>query len=192
VPNILFTPCEPVDGDTCTYLGAVEDVLALEYIELPTLEHAQGIHDHWRQQVEERTARDAQAWEIRVAKKYESWSRNLVRAVEDGHPTTDLTVQALRINDVVLVGIDAEVFFETGDDIRARSPFPDTLVLGYTNGLVAYLPRGEDLPEGGWDVDASYALPDLMPQAWQLPAAFHPDSAARAADFAVDLIGRFS
>jgi hypothetical protein len=192
VPNILFTPWEPVSGDTCTYLGAVEDRIALEYVELPTLERARAIHAHWRQQVEERTARDAQTWEIRFAKKYENWARNLVAAVEHGSPTAEMTVQALRVNDAVVVGIDAEVFFETGLDIRARSPFPDTLVLGYTNGLVTYLPRAEDYPEGGWDIDASYAVPDLMPQAWGLPAAFRPDSAARIADLAVELIGRLA
>ncbi len=90
------------------------------------------------------------------------------------------------------MGINAETFFETGLEIRLRSPLPDTFVLGYSNGLVAYLPRGEDYPEGGWKADASYALPDMMPQAWQLPGAFAPESAARAADYAVALVERLT
>jgi hypothetical protein len=192
VPNILFTPWEPVDGETCTFLGAAEDVIQLEYVELPTLDRARAIHEHWQRELDDRLARDAQTWEIRFAKKYESWSRSLVQAVEDGHPTCDLRAHAIRINDVVLIGIDAEVFFETGQDIRSRSRFPDTLVLGYTNGLVAYLPRADDYPDGGWDIDASYAVPDLMPQAWQLPAAFAPASADRAVELAVGLIERLS
>ena len=99
----------------------------------------------------------------------------LIEAVEHGHPTCELRVQAFRINELALVGINAETFFETGLEIRLRSPLPDTFVLGYSNGLVAYLPRGEDYPEGGWKADASYALPDMMPQAWQLPGAFAPE-----------------
>ena len=39
-------------------------------------------------------------------------------------------------------------------------------MLGYTNGCFGYLPRGEDYPEGGWKIDESYAVPDLIPQAW--------------------------
>ena len=190
VPNILFTPWVSVDGDTCTYLGAAEDVVALEYIELPSLEKARAVHAEWEQALEERTVRDAHTWEIRLAKKYESWARALIRAVEDGHPTCELGVQVLRVNDVVFVGISAETFFETGLDVKARSTFPDTFVLGYTNGLVSYLPRAEDYPEGGWQLDAGYAVPDLMPQAWQLPVAFRPDSADRAVDLAASLIER--
>jgi hypothetical protein len=90
----------------------------------------------------------------------------------------------------VIAGMNVETFFETGLEIKARSPFADTFVLGYTNGVVSYLPRAEDYPEGGWRFDASYALPDLIPQAWGLPVALHPDSAARAAEHTLSLIGR--
>ncbi len=190
VPEILFTPWEAVDGPTCTALAASEEILTLTYDELPSLEKARAIHARWLETLEARRADDAEPWKLRAAQKYEHWSRGLVEAVEDGQPSCDLTVQVLRINDVVLVGISAEVFFETGLEIRARSPFVDTFVLGYTNGIVAYLPRAEDYPPGGWQADESYAVPDLMPQAWQLPVAFHPDSAARTVEHAVALVAK--
>ena len=81
-----------------------------------------------------------------------------------------------------------EVFFETGLEIRDRSPLPDTFVLGYSNGLFGYLPRAEDYPYGGWSLDGSYAVPDLLPQAWGMPVILHPDSASRAADATLALI----
>jgi len=93
------------------------------------------------------------------------------------------------VNDIVLSALNMEVFFETGLDIRARSPLPDTFVLGYTNGVFGYLPRGADYPDGGWSVDGSYALPDLLPQAWGMPVILHPDSADRAVDASLELIG---
>ena len=188
VPNILVTPWPYVSGSPCEHLAAVEDVVTLELGELPSPEEAQAIHDRWKGALEERIARPAEDWEIRVAKKYVNWSRILVEAVAHGHPTCELPIQAIRFNDVVLVGIAAEVFFETGLEIQAGAGGADTLVLGYTNGLVGYLPRAEDYPEGGWKVDHSYALPDLIPQAWELPVALREDSAARVVEAAVSLV----
>jgi len=188
VPNILFTPWEPVTGDTCTHLSAAETTVALDYVELPSLDEAQALLSHWQHTLEERQSRDAQDWEVRVARKYEHWARNLVAAVEHGHPAPDLSLQALRVNDIVIVAMNVETFFETGLEIRARSPLPDTFVLGYSNGLVSYLPRSEDYPAGGWKLDASYAVPDLIPQAWGMPVALAPDSEQRAVDGSLELI----
>lgn len=188
VPNILFTPWEHVDGDTCTHLEAAETTVPLEYDELPSPERAREILTHWRRTREERAAGGALDWEIRAAKKYEHWATKLVAAVEDGHPTHDLHIQAIRVNDVVIAAMDMEVFFETGLEIRDGSPLPDTFVLGYTNGCFGYLPRGEDYPEGGWKIDESYAVPDLIPQAWAMPVILHPESARRAVEASLELI----
>ena len=49
-------------------------------------------------------------------------------------------------------------------------------------------PRAEDYPEGGWKLDASYAVPDLIPQAWGMPVALAPDSEQRAVDASLALI----
>ena len=188
VPNILFTPWEHVDGDTCTHLAAAETTVPLEYDELPSPERARELLAHWQRTREERAAGGALDWEIRAAKKYEHWATKLVAAVEDGHPTHDLHIQAIRVNDVVIAAMDMEVFFETGLEIRDGSPLRDTFVLGYTNGCFGYLPRGEDYPEGGWKIDESYAVPDLIPQAWAMPVILHPDSARRAVDASLELI----
>jgi len=189
IPNILFTPWEPVHGDTCTHLAAAETTVALEFDELPSLEKAREILAHWQRTREERLGGDALDWEVRAAQKYEHWATKLVAAVEDGHPTHDLQLQALRVNDILVSAMNMEVFFETGLEIRARSPLPDTFVLGYTNGCFGYLPRGEDFPEGGWQIEESYAVPDLIPQAWAMPVILHPDSARRAVEASLELIG---
>ena len=125
-----------------------------------------------------------------MAEAYESWSRALVDAVEHGHPTCVLVIQGFRINDIVIVGINAEIFYETGLAIKARSPFKDTFANGYTNGTTYYLPRAEDYPEGCWDIHASYAVPDLIFQFHHYPAAFHPDSEQRVVKAALGLIER--
>ncbi len=191
IPNILFTPWEPIGEEAPGVLAALEETVTLEYVELPSLERAHEILAHWQRLREERLAGDAQAWEVRAAQKYEHWAKNLVAAVEDGHPTCELRVQVFRIDDVAIVGMNVEPFFETGLEIRARSVFLDTFVLGYSNGIVSYLPRAEDHPEGGWRLDEAYAVPDLIPQAWNtLPAILHPDSERRAVEHTLELLNR--
>lgn len=176
IPGILFTPWLPAEGEVCEYLGAIEQIVKLEFSELPTLEHATAIRKQWQETLDDRLQKQAQTWEIRVAAKYADWSRKLVGAVEDGHPTADLVLQVIRVNDIVLASLNVEAFFETGLAIRESSPFEHTLVFGYTNGSIAYLPRSEDYPKSGWKLTERYALPDRMPQAYSLPVALRPDS----------------
>ncbi|HET6443258.1 MAG TPA: hypothetical protein VFI27_01655 [candidate division Zixibacteria bacterium] len=192
VPNILLRPWQPVEGASCTYLGAVEEIIKLEYIDLPSMEKAEAIRTEWKQTLAQREANAAQEWEIRVAAKFNEWAEKLVEAVDDGHPTLDVVAQAFRINDIVLAGINMEVFFETGLEIKARSPFENTLVLGYSNGSVGYLPRFEDYPPGGWKLDGSYAVPDLLVQAYTLPIALHPDSEQLVVERVSSLLGQLT
>ena len=192
IPNILFTPWAPVEDNGCTYLGAVEEVVPLEYIQMPSIEEATAIQDQWHKILVERQTRGAQAWELRVAAHFANWADKLVEAVNDGHPTLDLVLQAIRINDVVLVGLNVEAFFETGLNVKARSPLKHTQVLGYTNGVVCYLPRAEDYPAGGWKVHESYAVPDLFVQSYTLPVALHPSSEEIAVERLTSLIEKLS
>ncbi len=160
----------------------------MEFIALPSRAEAEAIHARWQQALEERRARDAQDWEIRVAFKFELWSRILVDAVKKGRAECTLDLQALRVNDVVIAGMNVETFYETGLTIREQSPFKDTFVLGYTTGSSSYLPRAQDYPEGGWKLDGSYAVPDLMFQGYLLPVALHPNSEQRAIQGTLKLI----
>ena len=190
VPNILFTPWEAVSDETSNHLAAAESAVQLEYVDLPPLDRACAILAHWQRILEERRHGDVQEWEIRVAEKYEDWARLLVAAVEHGHPTSELFIQVVRVDDIVIAGMNAEMFFETGLEIRARSPFPDTFALGYTNGTIGYLPRAQDYPTGGWEIDAAYAVPDRIFQVHPHPVALHPDSEQRAVDATLALIGQ--
>jgi neutral ceramidase len=190
VPNILFTPWELTTDGAATEVRAAETTITLEFVELPSLEKAESLLAHWQQRAAECRAQDAQEWELRVAEKYEHWARLLVEAVHHGNPSADLFVQAIRIGDIVIAGLNAEVFFETGLEIRARSPVPNTLVLGVTNGTIGYLPRAVDYPPNGWDIDESYAVPDLIFQVHPHPVALRPDSEQRAVEGTLDLIRR--
>lgn len=65
-------------------------------------------------------------------------------------------IQALRIGDVVLVGIPAEFFTGLGVELKRRSPFPQTFVAELANDWIGYLPDREGHELGGYQVWTGY------------------------------------
>ena len=77
------------------------------------------------------------------------WQAHRSGSVAEGLP---LEVQALALDDVVLVGLPGEIFVETGLAIAEASPFALTLPVGYANGAIGYVPTSEEVPYGGYEV----------------------------------------
>lgn len=75
------------------------------------------------------------------------WMLELATAPE----TTTVPVQALRIGDLAVCGIPFEAFVEIGLDLKKRSPFPRTMVIGLANGNNGYLPTPEQHKLGGYE-----------------------------------------
>ncbi len=189
--RISVWPWEPVTGESCTSLGAAHETVPLRFIGLPPLSEALAMREECHQARDKVVSQGGEVWEFLVTTRFADWSDRLVEAVESGVPSIDVVVQAVRINDIILAANSTEAFFETGMAIRAGSPFPHTLALGYTNGCVCYLPRAADMPPGGWDIHKRwYGVPDLLFQAYSLPTAIHPDSEQRVVDRTLALIER--
>ena len=74
------------------------------------------------------------------------------RDTDAGHPTIRTEVQSIAVGNTAWVGIPGELFVEIGLTIKAASPFPDTMVFGYTNDSVGYLPTRSAFPQGGYGV----------------------------------------
>jgi len=186
--GMTLTPWVPVDGETCRYLGAAYEIIPLDLIEFPSLDEARAIQDE-RHRDREAARAGSQERTVQVTTRFAAWSDRLVEAVRAGQPKTwDFTVQVIRINELVLVGLSAEIFAGTGLMIKTQSPFEHTHVLGYTNGCVCYLPRVQDYPPGGWNVRARYQIPDLVFQSYLLPTGLHPGSEQRVVERAAGLI----
>lgn len=69
----------------------------------------------------------------------------------DVEPTLTVTVQALRIGELAICAIPFEAFVEIGLDLKKRSPFPCTMVMGIANGCNGYLPTPQQHQLGGYE-----------------------------------------
>ena len=112
--------------------------------------------DSWKQQLQ--SAR-AQADEQAVTKAIYMARRADIqlRMADDfgGKSSAGVRTHFVTFGDVAIVGCNIEPFCEIGMAIKSASPFPVTIMGGYTNGRMAYMPTAEEWAKGGYEVDNS-------------------------------------
>jgi hypothetical protein len=67
----------------------------------------------------------------------------------------DMELQAVRLNDAVLLALPAELFVQIGLNIKAASPFARTVIVELANGNLCYLPTSEAYVRGGYETEFS-------------------------------------
>ncbi len=65
----------------------------------------------------------------------------------------DMEIQAIRINDAVLVAIPGELFVDIGLNVKKASPFPYTFIIEMANGSTCYLPTRKAFEKGGYELE---------------------------------------
>lgn len=186
-PGMTLRPLVAVDGPTCTALRARDASVTLDLVALPSLEQGRVLHTARHQDLQAALAKGNER-AIQIARRFAAWAEVMLRAVETGDQTRTVEVQAVRINDIVITGIAAEAFSATTRRIRKMSPIAHTIPLGYSNGVISYLPTADAYPPTGWDIGDRYRVPDMVFQAYLLPTALAPDSESRVVDAVLTLI----
>lgn len=100
----------------------------------------------------------------KIARACLNWAKMLFVKNLKGEIGKEIRIQIQRvtIGEVAIIAIPCEVFVETSLYIKMHSPVP-TLVLGYTNGNVGYLPPASAIARGGYEVLEAhkfYGYPD--------------------------------
>lgn len=72
-------------------------------------------------------------------------------ALASGGEKLKAVLQVVRIGDIAICAIPFEVFVEIGLDLKKRSPFSRTIVVGLANGYNGYLPTPEQHKLGGYE-----------------------------------------
>ena len=92
-------------------------------------------------------------------------------ALADADETLDVPLQALSIGDLAICAIPFETLVEIGLNLKQRSPFARTMVIGIANGYNGYLPTPEQHQLGGYETwlgtnrvqkDASVIITDQL------------------------------
>jgi neutral ceramidase len=124
----------------------------------PDVEAVRAFRERHLARREELHAAGADAYRLRHPEAMLGWADDALAAAElaPQEPVMPLTVQALRMGDVAVVAMAGEVFVCIGQEIVGRSPFPHTVALGYSNGLLGYVPTADAYPVGGYEVDDAY------------------------------------
>ncbi|HUT92632.1 MAG TPA: hypothetical protein VMY37_24275 [Thermoguttaceae bacterium] len=65
-------------------------------------------------------------------------------------------LQVIRLGDVVFVGVPGEVFARLGLELRRRSPFRHTCIIGLANEKIGYIPDRKAYADGGYQTWAGW------------------------------------
>mgnify|MGYP005844807365 CR=1 FL=1 len=102
-------------------------------------------------------ARSLAEWGDKYRRAVEGWRRAMLERVRAGNTAAarDAELFAVRIGEVVLLGLNAEVFSEFTDWLRTATG-STVYVVGYANGDMGYIPTRAAYEEGGYEVDVAH------------------------------------
>lgn len=70
---------------------------------------------------------------------------------KNANETYEIPIQAIQLGDSALVALPFEVLVEIGLEIKEKSPFEKTIVVGLANGAFGYLPTPDQHDLGGYE-----------------------------------------
>lgn len=86
----------------------------------------------------------------RLPRLAQAYARRTISLAEK-EDTVTVKLQAIRIGDLAVCAIPFETFVEIGLELKERSPFAGTMVVGLANGRYGYLPTPEQHRLGGYE-----------------------------------------
>ena len=97
----------------------------------------------------------------------EEWKKEIVTMTQKN---CKFEISTLKISkDLAFVFLPGEIFTETSIQIKEKSPFRFTMVIGYSNGSVGYIPPKSAYKYGGYEVEDAYKF-------YHHPAPFAPET----------------
>lgn len=139
--------------------------IALPLRPLPSLKEAEEFLREKERTLDELVQKGAPAEVITSAKIQKFYAEILLKLVHKRNKNLDNTfkhveLQAIRIGDCALLAFPGELFVEIGLEIKKKSPFRYTYIVGYANGDIGYVPTKQSFEEGGYEVAMTQFAPE--------------------------------
>ena len=82
------------------------------------------------------------------------WAEQMLALVQSGgkRRTTRFEIQGLKLGSMVLLGMEGEMFARFQLDLESASPTQPTILCGYANGCIGYVPTADEYGRGGYEV----------------------------------------
>jgi len=97
------------------------------------------------EEVKEMLDKVKQRFDKRWVKAYSEWADHVLSKINDEpEPWLETEIQVIRVGDIVLVAEPSEMFVKFCLEVKKRSPYKNTFVIGYANDYVGYIPDEED------------------------------------------------
>ncbi len=137
----------------------------------PSLERMERMVEEKRKELEKIRKMEHDFLEFNVSRIMFEWARASLEVLKEGKFSEKIEIEVflLAFNNAILIGIPGEVFAEIGVKIKESSVFKYTFILGYTNGLIGYIPTKGAFLKGGYEVEVAHkyygAISPLSPEA---------------------------
>jgi len=99
-------------------------------------------------------------WARLVPQARVQWARDLLALSRTGARglRQDFEVQGIAVGPLALVGMEGEMFARYQLELEAGSPVQPTVLVGYANGCVGYVPTADEFDRGGYEVGSGYRI----------------------------------
>ena len=114
---------------------------------------------------------------------YSEWAECMLKS-DSSKQWLETEIQVIKIGDIILIAEPSEMFVKFSLEVKKRSPYENTFVVGYANDYVGYIPDEEDYERrGGFGGYAATMVPILTNN-----FPFKPNVGRIIADEMTDLI----
>ncbi len=151
-------------------VGAIKAIareVALPY-QIPDPGTAQALVQRAREGLAYLKSKNANPSTLNDQQELVTWAEKMVRLAQQPESGLPFRAQGFALGkDLVLLGLSHEVFIGYQLALQKASPFPHTMIFGYTNGCDDYIPTAEALFLGGYEVQGApkyYGQPPLKPE----------------------------
>ena len=100
-------------------------------------------------------------WVQRVPQARLAWAQEMLELVRAGggkNRFQSFVIQGIGLGELALLGMEGEIFVRYQLDLEERSPLPATILCGYANGCIGYVPTAGEYALGGYEVEEAYKV----------------------------------